>query len=100
MENGISLNSTFKKSEDVVSRDIEGEIIIVPIVAGLGNMEDDIYTLNETGKEIWMLIDGKSTLSDIINKIANDYDVSKEKIITEVFGFANELKRRKFLVEI
>ena len=36
-------------SEDVVAREIEGEFIIVPLAAGIGDMEDELYSLNESG---------------------------------------------------
>ena len=40
-------------SEDIVAREIEGELIIVPLAAGIGDMEDELFSLNETGREIW-----------------------------------------------
>ena len=49
----ISAVDVYKPSDDVVAREIEGEIIIVPLVAGIGDIEDELFTLNETGKAIW-----------------------------------------------
>ena len=46
------LDAVYTPSEDIVAREIEGEIIIVPLVAGIGDMEDELYTLNDTGKAI------------------------------------------------
>jgi hypothetical protein len=42
----ISLNAVLVPSEDVVTREIEGEIIIVPLVAGIGDLEDELVTIN------------------------------------------------------
>ena len=47
------LNNTYIPSDKIVSREIEGELIIVPLVAGIADMEDELFTLNETGREIW-----------------------------------------------
>jgi hypothetical protein len=36
MEEKIVLDAIYAPSEDVVAREIEGELIIVPLVAGIG----------------------------------------------------------------
>jgi len=46
MDVKISLDSAYAVSEDVVAREIEGQVIIVPLTAGIGDMEDELYTLN------------------------------------------------------
>jgi len=46
----IRMEAAYIPSEDVVAREIEGELIIVPLAAGIGDLEDELYTLNETGK--------------------------------------------------
>jgi len=42
----INRDSVYAVSDDVVAREIEGEIIIVPLVAGIGDLEDELFTLN------------------------------------------------------
>ena len=37
-----SLEATYKPSDNVVAREIEGELIIVPLTAGIGNLEDEL----------------------------------------------------------
>ena len=49
----ITSETVCAPSDDVVAREIEGEIIIVPLVAGIGDADDELYTLNETGHAIW-----------------------------------------------
>ena len=46
------LEKIYSPSEDIVAREIEGELIIVPLVAGIGDMEDELFTMNDTGKAI------------------------------------------------
>ena len=59
----ISIEAVYIPSDDVVAREIEGELIIVPLVAGIGDMEDELFTLNETGKAVWKRLDGKENLA-------------------------------------
>ncbi|MFA5879662.1 MAG: PqqD family protein [Candidatus Margulisiibacteriota bacterium] len=93
----ITLNSICTPSDKIVAREIEGELIIVPLVSGIGDMEDELFTLNETGKVIWAEFNGKISLEEIINKIQTEYNASKEEIEQDVFGLVNELVKRQML---
>jgi hypothetical protein len=62
MEIQMTMDAICAPSEDVVARMIEDELVIVPLVAGIGDMEDELYTMNETGKAIWSRLDGKKSL--------------------------------------
>ncbi len=92
------LESAPKPSADVVARLIEGDLIIVPLAAGIGDMEDELYSLNETGKAVWDLLDGKRTLAQVVAALAEVYDVDEVVLRTDVLGLVDELLKRKILV--
>lgn len=95
----IKIDKVYVPSEDIVARKIEGELIIVPLVAGIGDMEDELFTLNETGKAIWDQLDGKTKLSVIITTLSQEYDASPDEIENDVVGLVAELVKRRMLVE-
>lgn len=97
-DTAITLQSICAPSEDVVAREIEGELIIVPIAAGIGDMEDELYTLNETGKAIWGKLDGARTLAQIATELADEYNAPFADIERDVTGLVAELARRKMVV--
>ncbi len=97
MEANVTLSTICAPSEDVVAREIEGEIIIVPLVSGIGDAEDELYTLNETGQAIWEKLDGERTLKDVAASLAEQFDTTKEELEHDVLGFATELTRRRIL---
>jgi hypothetical protein len=99
MDKSVDINSVYVLNENVVMRKIEGETIIVPIAAGIGDLEDELYTVNPTGDAILSLLDGKKTLNDVVNSLSSEYEADKEELKADVTGFANELFRRKILVE-
>ena len=99
MEININLDCVYMISPDVVAREIEGELIIVPLVAGIGDMEDELYTVNKTGRLIWKKLDGKLSLNEIAQSIADDFSDSPAEIEDDVVGFINELVKRKIIVE-
>ncbi|MEW6670481.1 MAG: PqqD family protein [Thermodesulfobacteriota bacterium] len=95
----LSPDAVYVPSQDVVAREIEGEIIIVPLAAGIGDMEDELFTLNPTGMVIWQKLDGKKTLRELIEELIHDYDAAPEEIEKDVAGLMTELLKRKILVE-
>ncbi len=98
METEVSLNSSYIPSQDVVARDIMDELIIVPLASGIGDMEDDIYTLKETGREIWEMLDGRK-LSDVADALKAEYEAPPGKIEEDVVGLVGELFKRKIVVQ-
>ena len=96
----ISQNTIYAISDDVVAREIEGEIIIVPLVAGIGDLEDELFTLNETGKAIWELLDGRRSLQEVARELSEKYQAEPEKIQTDVLGLVGELLRRGMVIEV
>src|SRR5208337_205515 len=95
-----ALDKIFAVSDDVVAREIEGEIIIVPLVAGIGEEEDELFTLNATGKAIWERMDGQRRLRDIITELSTEYQAPPGEIEADVLGLVEELVRRRMLVAV
>lgn len=97
MQPSITLETILAPSEDVVAREIEGELLLVPIAAGIGDMEDELYTLNKTGQAIWQRLDGQSTLGEIAVDLADEYSAPLEEVEQDVVGLVAELARRRML---
>jgi len=96
----IRMDVAYVPSEDVVAREIEGEIIIVPLTAGIGDTDDELFTLNETGKAIWDRLDGKRSLRGVIEELSAEFRAGEGEIGQDVLGLVTELVRRKMLVEV
>ena len=94
----VDLQSVFAPSENVVARVIEGEVLIVPLAAGIGDSEDELYTLNESGQAIWKELDGQRPLKDVVRSLADKFDAPFSDFENDVLGFATELARRGILV--
>jgi len=97
----VRLNSIYAPANDnLVVREIYGEYIIVPIVSGLGDLDDAIFSLNETGRAIWDKLDGRRTLKNIVEQLSKDFTGSVENIEKDCQGFVAELLKRKMVIEI
>jgi len=97
MTSEVTLQTVCVPSEDVVAREIEGEIIIVPLVAGIGDADDELYTLNETGKAIWDRLDGQRSLAAVAAELTGEFDAPAAEIEADVLGFAAEMAQRGIL---
>jgi hypothetical protein len=94
----LNLSAILAPSEDVVAREIEGEILIIPLAAGIADEEDELYTLNETGQAIWQKLDGQRTLKEVATSLAGEFNAPLPDIEKDVLGFAGELVRRTILI--
>lgn len=97
METRITENTICVPSENIVSREIEGDMIIVPLVAGIGDADDELYTLNETGKAIWKKLDGEKSLGQVEAELVEEFSAPADEIKKDVLGFAAEMVNRRIL---
>jgi hypothetical protein len=95
----IDLGKVYGPSEDVVVREIEGEIVIVPLAAGIGDIEDELFTLNETARAVWTRIDGRRTLAAVVQDLLAEFDAPAGLIQEDVVGLLQELLDRRMIVE-
>ncbi len=98
MSTKIDLNSVCLPSQDIVAREIEGDIVIVPLAAGIGESNDELYTLNESGQAIWRELDGKRTLKQVAQALSERFEAPLAQFETDVVGFTSELAHRGILV--
>ena len=86
----ISLDQKYSKDSSIVSREIAGDIILVPIRRNVGDLES-IFTLNETAAFAWKLIDGLMTIEEIREQIVSVYDVSTEQAEKDIIELISQL---------
>lgn len=94
----ITLQSICTPSPDVVAREIADDFIVVPLVAGIGDADDELYTLNDTGRAIWDLLDGRRTLAEVSADLEHEFDAPSAQLEADVLGFASEMVRFGILV--
>lgn len=93
----ITLDMICVQSEDVVVREIEGDTIIVPLVSGIGDADDELYTVNETGQAILRSLDGVRTLGQVAEIMSQQFLSPEDEINADVLGFSSEMVRRGIL---
>ncbi len=81
----------FAKDPSIVSRNIAGEQILVPIRQKAGEIES-IFTLNEVASRIWELLDGKKQVKEIKNAIVEEFEVSPKEAEEDLLKFLQQLE--------
>jgi hypothetical protein len=100
MKTKITLDSVYKVSNDVVMREVEDVIIIIPIEFDTDDTKNEPYILNMTGHAIWQKFNGKRSLKDIVADLSAEFKVPGKDIEKDVIGFVRKLLDKKFLVKI
>lgn len=100
MVSHASRDTVYGVTEDVVAREIEGELILVPLVTGMAEDEDALFTLNETGRAIWDRLDGKRSLRETVAELSDEFDDPDGEIEADVLGLVEELARRKMVTTV
>ncbi len=81
----------FAKDPSIVSRNIAGEQILVPIRQKAGEVES-IFTLNEVASRIWELLDGEKQVEEIKNAIVEEFEVSPKEAEEDLLKFLQQLE--------
>jgi methyltransferase-like protein len=91
-------NKIYHKKEEVVSREIAEETILVPVRGKLADMQR-IFSLNQTAEYIWENLDGKKKMEDILKGVLTHFDVSQKEAEKDISEFITELLNANLIEE-
>ena len=81
----------FRQAANLLTRQIAGEVIVVPIRGRLADMQQ-IFALNEVGEHVWRLIETRQSVDEICRDVAQVFDISPVQAATDVREFLAELQ--------
>lgn len=93
-ESASSVNMTqvrHVRNTAIVSRDVAGETIVVPICRGVGDL-DSVYTFNSVGRSLWHLLEDGRTAEELANWVATRYEVKAAQAFADVQSYLSELR--------
>ncbi len=85
------LNRRYTKNPDMVSRLIGDEFILVPIRRNVADLES-VFTLGGTGIRIWELIDVRSTVRQILDRVTEEFEVEPEEAEADLREYLQALE--------
>ena len=87
----IKLTTILIKIEDIAWRKIDDDAILIDMD------EEEVTHFNEVAAQIWTSLDGKTSVTGIIEQIQRLFDVDLEKAKNDVFAFLKTLLQREMV---
>lgn len=87
----IELSDIYTQAENIVTRKVMDEILLVPICGDIASMEN-IFTLNSSGYFIWTLLENELPLSAVVERMSDHYGLRMEIVQQDVCELIVELK--------
>lgn len=88
----------YRRSGDVVCRQVGPESILVPVRSNVGNL-DFVYTLSPVAARLWALLDGTRNLGAIVDTVCSEYDVERETAMADVVEWIGSLEEAGLIAE-
>lgn len=79
-----------RSSPNVVSRVVADEALVVPIRGGAGDL-DSIYTFNDAGTKLWMMIEKGQSAGELAEYLETSYGITPGQAKTDAENFLAEL---------
>ena len=80
--------------DDLTIREVDGESVVLDL------RNNEIHTLNESASYIWSLLDGKTSLEDVIQKVEDFYGLESGQAAKDVETVIDQLVQLKLLVTV
>ncbi|KEO88633.1 hypothetical protein EH31_16895 [Erythrobacter longus] len=88
----MQLTDQFTVSEDVVVREVSGELVLLDLNSG------QYFGLDAVGARIWeLLADGLRDLNAICDQIENEFDAPRERIEADLIALATQLQEQALI---
>jgi hypothetical protein len=92
----VQSDARFIRNHEVVSRQIEGELIIVPIRCGVGDL-NSLYTLNSVGSLLWEYMSEGHTVPEMVTRVCDEFDVTTVQAEADIQEFLDSLLQEKLV---
>ena len=86
----------FVRNQDVVSRQIEGELIIVPVRRGFGDM-NSLYTLNPVGSVLWEFMAQEHSVPEMVKRVCDEFEVTSSQAKNDIQAFLDSMLEEKLI---
>jgi hypothetical protein len=92
----VQADTRFIRNREVVSRQIEGELVIVPIRRGVGDL-NSLYTLNSVGSILWEFMTESHTVPEMVNRVCDEFEVTSIKAQADIQEFLGSMLEEKLI---
>ncbi len=91
--------SVYRRSQAVVSRQISGETLVVPIRGKVGDLAS-IYSFNETGSVLWSALEHPKSLENLTSLLCQSFEVGWDDARRDADAFVREMQAAGLLAAV
>ena len=92
-----SLTDVYIRSENIVAREIVGEMLLVPISGELADLER-VFALDPVGAFVWNKLDGCRNLDALVVEVLAHYDTDRQTAEDDIIELVNDLNNAKLVI--
>ncbi len=92
----LSATLRFVRNREVVARQIEGELVIVPIRRGVGDL-NSLYTLNQVGSVLWNFMNEGHTIEEMVSRVCDEFEVTASQAQSDIQNFLDAMLEEKLV---
>lgn len=93
----MKMAAVFRHNDSLVTRDLAGEKVIIPVRGKVGDL-GSIYTLNAVANDVWVLLDGKRRICDVVNQLQQEYEVDPRTLAVDIQALIADLQQEGLIV--
>jgi hypothetical protein len=93
------LDRVYVTSDNIIRREIAGEIILVPIRDNIADMQQ-IFALDEVSDFVWNQIDGSQTVREIGHTIPDFFEVEETQVLDDMDEFIQQLLQERLINKV
>ena len=83
--------AVYRRSSAVVSRQISGETLVVPIRGKVGDLAS-IYSFNEAGSVLWAALEQPRSLESLASALCQSFEVEWDDARRDADAFVQEMQ--------
>jgi hypothetical protein len=95
----MALEQVYRRSSDLIERQILGETLIVPIRGDLADLQR-LFALNPTAEYIWAHLDGGHDLASVRDSMVARFEVEPAQAEADLAEFVAQLSAAGLIREI
>lgn len=88
----MNLSDVPKQNPDTAARVIDGLAYVIDPVTS------ELHSFNETATRAWELADGQTSVSQIVDVIAAEYEADRQKVESEIVSLFASLAEKKLIL--
>ena len=88
----LKINQTLERNPEIINSKIDDEVVMMSIEDG------KYYGLDNTGSQIWNILESPQTISHIITQLMDSFDVSEDQCLKDCIPFIEDMLDKNILL--